>query len=131
MSGQVSARTSGEFVGNHVSASGCLEVQTTSVRALLWESGAAQDKILVRGGGVVDGFVDHNASVGDIEVLVDEVDGKGLSNSMSGNNAEKNSMGSGVVGCGVMHIVDMRKLVVCGRREGRLPEASIVEGRGR
>lgn len=60
-------------------------------------------------------------------MLVDEVDRELVCESMSGNNAEENGMCLGIVGRGVRHVVDVRKLVVFSRRQGTFVEASIVE----
>lgn len=53
---------------------------------------------------------------------------KGSRQSMSGDDSKKDSMRLGMVGCGFLHVINMRKLIVLGRRERCLLKTNIVQG---
>lgn len=53
---------------------------------------------------------------------------KGSRQSMGGNDSKKDSMCLGMAGCSFHHVVNMRKLIVLGRRERCLLKTNIIQG---
>lgn len=56
------------------------------------------------------------------------VDRKLIGKSISGNNAEENSIYLGIFSCGVRHVADVRKLVIFSQGRGALWRRLLLRG---